>query len=527
MGICSEVHYPIPSEPEYFYTKFDAFIDNKKIKNNVKLEARLLNIKGDLSCQIKLKIFTNREKTASKTGGTTELSNVDKESETMSFQKFFVMEYYFEKEQPIEFIISGSIEAKVQTCLPNIMGSRGQIFKKAVEGTDNVILEIKGFSLEKEIIEILNFNIKMYGDLDRKGITYEIMALENEEKNQMLYRSEGIKAFKTDKEIDFKLCSIPNIYISRNGNYKDSRVCISFDDAMHKRNLGSYKGALSSLVNETTTVNLKENVFAKITIDAIKNYYFIDYLRGGIQINFTVAIDFTASNGAPNNEKSYHFLGSEKTQYEIAIKSCGDIVAKYDFDQKFPAFGFGGKFNKNPVTSHCFPLNNNPDDPEIKGIDGILEAYRKVLINTELYGPTYFHFIIDNLNNIVKKEIQEKKNIYNILMILTDGYIDDMEETTNSLVEASFLPISVIIIGIGDSDFGNMNTLDADEVPLYDKYGRKADRDLVQFVPFKDFKNDGQKLAEQVLEEVPRQIVEYYQHQNIPPGEPIMDLEIE
>ena len=72
-----------------------------------------------------------------------------------------------------------------------------------------------------------------------------------------------------------------------------------------------------------------------------------------------------------------------------------------------------------------------------------------------------------------------------------------------------------------------MNTLDADEVPLYDRNGRKADRDLVQFVPFKDFKNDGQKLAEQVLEEVPRQIVEYYQHQNIPPGEPIMDYQIE
>ena len=125
------------------------------------------------------------------------------------------------------------------------------------------------------------------------------------------------------------------------------------------------------------------------------------------------------------------------------------------------------------------------------------------------------------------KEIKDDKNIYNILMILTDGIINDMDKTIDSLVEASFLPISVIIIGIGDSDFGNMNTLDADEVPLYDRNGRKADRDLVQFVPFKDFKNDGQKLAEQVLEEVPRQIVEYYQHQNIPPGEPIMDYQIE
>ena len=70
-----------------------------------------------------------------------------------------------------------------------------------------------------------------------------------------------------------------------------------------------------------------------------------------------------------------------------------------------------------------------------------------------------------------------------------------------------------------------MNVLDADDDPLYDDNGRKADRDLVQFVPYKDFRNDGQKLAEQVLEEVPRQIVEYYQQQKIAPGEPVVQIQ--
>ena len=135
------------------------------------------------------------------------------------------------------------------------------------------------------------------------------------------------------------------------------------------------------------------------------------------------------------------------------------------------------------------------------------------LIGVELFGPTNFHYIIDHLNETVKKEIAgENYNNYNILMILTDGIIEDMEETINSLVEASFLPISVIIIGIGTADFSLMNILDADIKPLIDNNGRKADRDLVQFVPFNQYENDGQKLAEKVLEEVPRQIVEFYQH---------------
>ena len=245
-----------------------------------------------------------------------------------------------------------------------------------------------------------------------------------------------------------------------------------------------------------------------------------------MQINLTVAIDFTGSNGLPSAPNSLHYLGPNANQYETAIRACGDIVAYYDYDQKFPAFGFGGKFYGNPQVDHCFPLNCNPNDPEIYGIDGILQAYRTVLNNCQLFGPTYFHFFIDRLNAQVKEEVaRENYNNYNILMILTDGIIEDMDETINSLVEASFLPISIIIIGIGNADFSNMDVLDADDEPLIDSNGRKADRDLVQFVPYKDFQNNGQKLAEQVLEEIPRQIVEYYQHKKIAPGEPVINLQ--
>ena len=129
------------------------------------------------------------------------------------------------------------------------------------------------------------------------------------------------------------------------------------------------------------------------------------------------------------------------------------------------------------------------------------------------------------MNNKALEQVNNKNyNQYHILMILTDGIIEDTDETINALVEASFLPISVIIIGIGNADFSNMDILDADEEPLIDDKNRKSARDLVQFVPFNNFKDDPKKLAQQVLEEIPRQIVEYYQHQNIPPGDPVVNL---
>lgn len=57
-------------------------------------------------------------------------------------------------------------------------------------------------------------------------------------------------------------------------------------------------------------------------------------------------------------------------------------------------------------------------------------------------------------------------------------------------------------MGLGDADFTNMEILDGDD-GLIDRQGRSATRDLVQFVPFNQYSNDPQKLAEQVLEEIP------------------------
>lgn len=47
----------------------------------------------------------------------------------------------------------------------------------------------------------------------------------------------------------------------------------------------------------------------------------------------------------------------------------------------------------------------------------------------------------------------------------------DMQPTKNWLVALSALPISVIIVGVGEADFSKMEELDADKVPLEDHRG--------------------------------------------------------
>jgi hypothetical protein len=80
------------------------------------------------------------------------------------------------------------------------------------------------------------------------------------------------------------------------------------------------------------------------------------------------------------------------------------------------------------------------------------------------------------------------------------------------------LPISVVIVGVGSADFANMEILDADDNPLRSSAGEKASRDIVQFVPFRKFKDDPVRLAKETLAEIPGQLVGFMAANRIPPG---------
>ena len=58
--------------------------------------------------------------------------------------------------------------------------------------------------------------------------------------------------------------------------------------------------------------------------------------------------------------------------------------------------------------------------------------------------------------------------------------IADLEKTTDAIVLASSLPLSIIIVGVGNEDFSQMEYLDADVKPLYsNSLRRPMDRDIV------------------------------------------------
>ncbi|XP_059571960.1 copine-9 isoform X2 [Alligator mississippiensis] len=267
-------------------------------------------------------------------------------------------------------------------------------------------------------------------------------------------------------------------------------------------------------VNSGTVTLLSFSVESEFT--------FVDYIRGGTQLNFTVAIDFTASNGIPSQPTSLHYMSPyQLSAYAMALKAVGEIIQDYDSDKLFPAYGFGAKVPPDGRISHQFPLNNNLEDPNCTGIEGVLEAYFQSLRTVQLYGPTNFAPVI---NQVARSAAQVTDGSqYHVLLIITDGVISDMLQTKEAIVSASALPMSIIIVGVGPAEFEAMEELDGDDVRVSSR-GRSAERDIVQFVPFRDYVDRAgsqvlsmARLARDVLAEVPEQLLSYMRAHDLEP----------
>jgi len=254
-----------------------------------------------------------------------------------------------------------------------------------------------------------------------------------------------------------------------------------------------------------------------------KRYTFLEYLTGGLNMRLMLAIDFTGSNGVPTDNDSLHYINPStgRSVYMDAIMQVGKIIEVYDNERQFACWGFGAVVGNSGDTDHCFPLTLT-DDPMLRGTEGVLSMYKQVVQSGKLQfsGPTLFQYVLESAKSLADLA-KPKDHIYNVLLILTDGVVNDMQKTIDSLVSASKLPLSVIIVGIGNANFTKMEFLDADDSPLVSSKEVKMDRDIVQFVPFRDFKGKGPgALAEAVLAELPHQVVEYYQRMKEQPREP-------
>ena len=181
-----------------------------------------------------------------------------------------------------------------------------------------------------------------------------------------------------------------------------------------------------------------------------------------------IGVDLTKSNtwtgeGCFDDKCLHALIPNKKNPYQEVINVVGRTLNGFDDDNIIPMFGFGDTRTK---STKVFPMAYGQNGQWCEGFKQVEEVYTKFAgtINKKggirLSGGTSFVPIIEKAIEII-----EANGGYHILVIISDGSVDDYEANHQALVKASNYPLSVIMVGVGNGDtdnFEKMEKLDDD-----------------------------------------------------------------
>ena len=244
-----------------------------------------------------------------------------------------------------------------------------------------------------------------------------------------------------------------------------------------------------------------------------RRYTLGDYLYNGLHLSTEIGFDFTDGNGDAADEEYLHKLcDNVYNTYEQAVVQIGSILHHYDTDNLIPTYGYGFSAPGLGISepSFCYPLNGNFGQPHIKGYLNILPAYRALVPQIVPGGPRNMAPILSEAIKAVQATWQQNKLIYTILIILTAGELKDEDQVMSLVNSARNLPLSILLVGIGDEDMDELKHLDDGHAP--------DSRDILQFVHYDKHSEDREKLAKELLHEIPGQVISFYRSQGIFPN---------
>ncbi|KAG8054278.1 hypothetical protein GUJ93_ZPchr0001g31158 [Zizania palustris] len=187
--------------------------------------------------------------------------------------------------------------------------------------------------------------------------------------------------------------------------------------------------------------------------------------------NLIVGIDFTKSNEWTGkfsfHGRSLHHISSTPNPYEQAISIIGQTLSKFDEDNMIPCFGFGDASTHDQDVFGFYP-----DERPCNGFSEALQQYRELVPHLRLAGPTSFAPIIEMAMTIV----EQSGGQYHVLLIIADGQVtrsvdtasgqlsSQEQKTVDAIVRASELPLSIVLVGVGDGPWDMMKEFD-DNIP--------------------------------------------------------------
>ncbi|KAM0908195.1 hypothetical protein ACQ4PT_015634 [Festuca glaucescens] len=121
--------------------------------------------------------------------------------------------------------------------------------------------------------------------------------------------------------------------------------CFDFDDSGNHELIGSLQTTISqleNLYNSKTGANfysnkgqkkMKGQLFLNKFHEKVQ-HTFLDYISSGFELNFMVAVDFTASNGDPRTPQSLHYI--DPSGRPNSYQQCGTVTVVQSLLEELP-----------------------------------------------------------------------------------------------------------------------------------------------------------------------------------------------
>lgn len=435
-----------------------------------------------------------------KTEKSSYVTDVCKKFENWDFEQTLTIEYIFEKRQKIQvkaLTEDGELLGKVEFELGQVIGN----------WDNSIVIDLKGGLIgypEQKNLKNLEKKISNLSDIIQKKIPKIKIGYKLKEGSSSARLSQKMrKKFIDYLQNGLKISVITCVDFTASNNHTPDGVSLH---QLHDDYLNEYQSAIASICS--ILVNYDDDKLIPIygfgAEPLFQNFEHLQPEERRLVKNLGLESMVSSHSNVKINsfKKCIKRKGTFKNSKDVISFKTGERYYRKISEEK-----------KN--VSHFFPLSGNWDENAGHDIEGVFEIYTQVIKQNlvRMSSPTLFSPMLKEVNGFAREARKTISNYY-VLLIITDGVLHDMDETIEQVIQGTCLPLSVIIVGVGNEDFEYMKILDADHFALKDKHGNIAMRDIIQFVDYSYYNEkdiDFGGLAEDVLKEIPRQVYNYYE----------------
>jgi len=234
----------------------------------------------------------------------------------------------------------------------------------------------------------------------------------------------------------------------------------------------------------------------------------LQYFSGGMSLDLMVGIDCSVANGVSENNLHFSKNNLLNNDYQAGIKKLGTITENFSRGRHSSLWGLGAEIDGE--YRDCYAIKENLCESK-----SLLKAYEDSVVND----PVFALGKEVSLNQFIEAatfrtiRFSKKRPRYTVLAVFIAGDFVDLPETIDKICTAAEdAPISIIIFGLGNSEFSSAKKLCGSgekNGKLTDSRGIPIARDIFTFVSFKQFGGNADEAIAEALKDIPEQFVQY------------------